>query len=262
MEKRSLGNTGLNIAPLVFGGNVFGWTANEEMSYRLMDEFTDAGFNMIDTADIYTVRVPGNTGGDSERLIGKWLQRTGKRDKVVIATKVGGVFSEEKRGLKKDYILRSVEDSLQRLQTDYIDLYQLHGGTLEDPIDETIEAFEILKQQGKIRHYGISSIRPNVIREYARRSNIVSVMMQYSLLDRRPEASCLPVLEHHNIGVLARGWTGFLYRGKTYEWSLELERKLMAVTLPQLNAVFRKAIDPAKLSVFIAGDQDKAKAAK
>ncbi len=106
---------------------------------------------------------------------------------------------------RKEYILAAVEKSLQRLQTDYIDLYQLHGGTIEDPIDETIEAFERLQEQGKILHYGISSIRPNVIREYARRSRIVSVMMQYSLLDRRPEVSCLPILEQHNIGVLARG---------------------------------------------------------
>jgi aryl-alcohol dehydrogenase-like predicted oxidoreductase len=99
----------------------------------------------------------------------------------------------------------AAEESLKRLQTDYIDLYQLHGGTIDDPIDETIEAFELLKQQGKIRYYGISSIRPNVIREYIKRANIVSVMMQYSLLDRRPEESCLDVLLGHNIGVLARG---------------------------------------------------------
>lgn len=158
MERRPLGNTGLNIAPLVFGGNVFGWTADEEMSYRLMDEFTEAGFNMIDTADTYTAWVPGNTGGDSERLIGKWLQRTGKRDQVVIATKVGGKFSEEKRGLKKDYILRQVEDSLQRLQTDYIDLYQSHYDDLETPIEETLEAFTELVKSGKVRAIGASNI--------------------------------------------------------------------------------------------------------
>jgi aryl-alcohol dehydrogenase-like predicted oxidoreductase len=105
----------------------------------------------------------------------------------------------------KAYILEAAEHSLRRLQTDYIDLYQLHGGTIDDPIDETVEAFELLRQQGKIRAYGISSIRPNVIREYVRRSGIASVMMQYSLLDRRPEESCLPLLEQHGIGVLARG---------------------------------------------------------
>ncbi len=106
---------------------------------------------------------------------------------------------------RKDYILASVEGSLKRLQTDYIDLYQLHGGTIDDAIDESIEAFEILKAQGKIRHYGISSIRPNVIREYVKRSGIVSVMMQYSLLDRRPEETCLALLKEHDIGVLSRG---------------------------------------------------------
>ncbi|QEH39606.1 aldo/keto reductase [Chitinophaga sp. XS-30] len=158
MEKRSLGNTGLEIAPLMFGGNVFGWTADEEMSYRLLDEFTDAGFNAIDTADTYTAWVPGNTGGDSERLIGKWLQRTGKRDQVVIATKVGGKFSEEKKGLKKEYILSQVEDSLQRLQTDYIDLYQSHYDDPETPIEETLEAFTILVKSGKVRAIGASNI--------------------------------------------------------------------------------------------------------
>jgi aryl-alcohol dehydrogenase-like predicted oxidoreductase len=106
---------------------------------------------------------------------------------------------------RKEYILTEVEKSLQRLNIDYIDLYQLHGGTIDDPIDESIEAFELLKQQGKIRYYGISSIRPNVIREYIKRSNIVSVMMQYSLLDRRPEETCLSLLQENNIGVLARG---------------------------------------------------------
>jgi aryl-alcohol dehydrogenase-like predicted oxidoreductase len=131
------------------------------------------------------------------------------RDEVVIATKVGNQWRSDGSGWdwnpSKKYILESVDKSLRRLQTDYIDLYQLHGGTIEDPINETIEAFELLKQQGKIRYYGISSIRPNVIQAYIERSKITSVMMQYSLIDRRPDESCLGLLADHNIAVLARG---------------------------------------------------------
>jgi aryl-alcohol dehydrogenase-like predicted oxidoreductase len=128
---------------------------------------------------------------------------------VVLATKVGNVARPDGKGLdwdpSKKHILSSIDHSLKRLQTDHIDLYQLHGGTIADPIEDTIEAFEMLKQQGKIRYYGISSIRPNVIAEYVKRSSIISVMMQYSLLDRRPEESCLDLLYEKKIGVLARG---------------------------------------------------------
>ena len=171
-------------------------TANEKILHRALD----LGINFFDTADLYAK-------GMNELSVGKALKRY--RDKVYIATKVGNQWRADGSGWdwnpRKEYILTQVEKSLQRLNIDYIDLYQLHGGTIDDPIDESIEAFELLKQQGKIRYYGISSIRPNVIREYIKRSNIVSVMMQYSLLDRRPEESCLSLLQENNIGVLARG---------------------------------------------------------
>ena len=144
---------------------------------------------------------------ENEVKIGKLLKS--KRNQVIIATKVGNQHRADGNGWdwnpKKEYILSAVEGSLKRLQTDHIDLYQLHGGTIEDPIDEAIEALEILKQQGKISNYGISSIRPNVIREYVQRSGMISVMMQYSLLDRRPEEECLELLMENNIGVLGRG---------------------------------------------------------
>jgi aryl-alcohol dehydrogenase-like predicted oxidoreductase len=160
----------------------------------------EAGINFFDTADIYQQ-------GYNETTVGKAIKAN--RSKAILATKVGNQPRPGGNGWdwnpRKEYILKAVEASLSRLQTDYIDLYQLHGGTIEDPIDETIEAFELLQQQGKIRYYGISSIRPNVIREYAKRSKAVSVMMQYSLLDRRPEETCLPLLEQQHIGVLARG---------------------------------------------------------
>lgn len=166
----------------------------------LLHQALDAGINYFDTADLYDK-------GANEASVGSALK--GRRAAAVIATKVGNQWHSDGRGSNwnpsKDYILQAAEESLRRLQTDYIDLYQLHGGTMEDPIDEVIEAFELLQQQGKIRAYGISSIRPAVIREYVRRSKISSVMMQYSLLDRRPEESCFPLLREHNIGVLARG---------------------------------------------------------
>jgi aryl-alcohol dehydrogenase-like predicted oxidoreductase len=166
----------------------------------LIHQALDLGVNLFDTADLYQ-------HGMNEIKLGKAL--TGKRKQAFIASKVGNRWLEDGSGWdwnpKKDYILAAVEKSLGRLQTDYIDLYQLHGGTINDPIDESIEAFELLQQQGKIRYYGISSIRPDFIREYVKRSRIVSVMMQYSLLDRRPEESCFPLLLQNEIAVLARG---------------------------------------------------------
>lgn len=176
----------------------------------LINAAINSGINCFDTANIYQ-------DGYNEQTLGKALKE--KRKNVIIASKVGNQRRADGKGLdwnpRKAHILTEVEESLKRLQTDYIDLYQLHGGTIDDPIDESIEAFELLKQQGKIRFYGISSIRPNVIIEYVQRSNIVSVMMQYSLLDRRPEESCLTLLAEHNIGVLARGGlAGGLLAGK------------------------------------------------
>lgn len=173
----------------------------DDMSnFSLLNHAVDHGINYFDTADMYQK-------GQNEITLGRALKKN--REKVILATKVGNQWRPDGSGWDwnptKDYILTSVEGSLRRLQTDYIDLYQLHGGTINDPIDETIEAFERLKDQGKIRYYGISSIRPNVIREYVRRSNIISAMMQYSLLDRRPEETCLSILMENKIGVLARG---------------------------------------------------------
>lgn len=173
---------------------------DEEESIKMLHQALDKGINFFDTADLYDK-------GQNESIVGRAFK--GMRDKVILATKVGNQWRPDGSGWdwnpSKAYILQAVEESLKRLQTDYIDLYQLHGGTIDDPIDETIEAFEQLKEQGKIRYYGISSIRPNVIREYVSRSNIASVMLQYSLLDRRPEEEVLELLQQNNIGVLARG---------------------------------------------------------
>ncbi|QWU46693.1 aldo/keto reductase [Bacillus sp. NP247] len=197
MKKRQLGNSDLYVTEIGFGCMSLGTSEAEAM--RIIDEAIDLGINFFDTADLYDY-------GLNEEFVGKALK--GKRDQIVLTTKVGNRWTEEKNGWSWDpskaYIKAEVKESLRRLQTDYIDLYQLHGGKTEDPIDETIGAFEELKKEGIIRHYGISSIRPNVIREYAKRSNIVSVLMEYSLLNRRPE-EWFPLLNEHQISVIARG---------------------------------------------------------
>lgn len=157
MEKRKLGNSDLEISPLVFGGNVFGWTTDESTSFELLNAFTANGFNMIDTADIYSRWAPGNQGGESENIIGRWLQKSGMRDRVLIATKVGKEMGPERKGLSKPYILQAVEASLKRLRTDYIDLYLSHEDDPDTPLEETLEAFSALIKSGKVRAVGASN---------------------------------------------------------------------------------------------------------
>lgn len=198
MQYSKLGKSDLEISKVGFGCmSLKGDTTDNE---ALVQRALALGINYFDTADLYDK-------GENETIIGNLLKAD--RQKVVIATKVGNEWRPDGSGWdwnpSKKYILTAVEGSLKRLQTDYIDLYQLHGGVMEDPFDEIIEAFEELKAAGKIRYYGISSIRPNVIREYVKRSAITSVMMQYSLLDRRPEEETLQLLNEHNIGVVTRG---------------------------------------------------------
>jgi aryl-alcohol dehydrogenase-like predicted oxidoreductase len=198
MEYTVLGTSTLKVSRVCFGS--MSLPADELDSDFLINTAIDQGINFFDTADLYEK-------GENESRLGKIL--LGKRDQVILATKVGNQWRADGSGWdwnpSKSYILKAVDESLKRLRTDYIDLYQLHGGTIEDPLEETIEAFEILQSQGKIREYGISSIRPNVIREYITKSKIVSVMTQYSLLDRRPEESTVQLLNNHKISILARG---------------------------------------------------------
>ncbi|MEJ7586942.1 MAG: aldo/keto reductase [Ferruginibacter sp.] len=198
MKYQLLGKSGLNISRIGFG--CMSLQPRQPDLEFLIDKAVDSGINFFDTADLYHK-------GLNETDIGRALAQ--KRKNVILATKAGNQWRADNSGWDwnpgKKYIIACADQSLLRLQTDHIDLYQLHGGTMEDPIDETIEAFELLQQQGKIRYYGISSIRPNVIREYLRRSNIVSVMMQYSLADRRPEEACLTLLQEHQVGILTRG---------------------------------------------------------
>ncbi|AJY76702.1 aldo/keto reductase [Paenibacillus beijingensis] len=198
MRMNRLGSSELFVSEIGLGCLSIG--TEESKAVSIIHEALHRGVNLLDTSDLYDE-------GRNEELVGKAIQ--GRREDVVIATKVGNRRIPGKEGWiwdpSKAYIKSSVKGSLARLGTDYIDLYQLHGGTIDDPIDETIEAFEELKQEGLIRYYGISSIRPNVIREYVKRSSMVSVMNQYSIVDRRAEEEVLPLLEQHGISVIARG---------------------------------------------------------
>ena len=157
MSKRMLGQTGLQIEPLVFGGNVFGWTADEAMSFSLLDAFVGAGFTMIDTADVYSIWGPGNRGGELETIIGKWLSRRRRRNDIILATKVGWELSPAEKGLRRTYIIKAVEKSLDRLNTDYIDLYQSHIDDPATPVEETLEAYAKLIKEGKVRFIGASN---------------------------------------------------------------------------------------------------------
>jgi aryl-alcohol dehydrogenase-like predicted oxidoreductase len=157
MEKRQLGQSGITVAPLAFGGNVFGWTADQGVSFRLLDAFVASGFNLIDTADVYSRWKPGNTGGESETIIGAWLKARGGRERVIVATKLGSDMGDGKKGLSRAYMLRAVEDSLRRLQTDYIDLYQSHRDDPDTPMTEVLETYQSLIEQGKVRAIGASN---------------------------------------------------------------------------------------------------------
>ena len=158
MEKIQLGNTDLRTPPVVFGGNVFGWTLEEKESFRILDEVLDSGFDMIDTADSYSHWVEGNSGGESEAIIGKWLKEKGTRDKITLATKVGSNPGKEGRDVSKSYIIKAAEDSLRRLKTDHIDLYFTHWDNEETPVEETLEAYQQLIKQGKVRYIGASNL--------------------------------------------------------------------------------------------------------
>jgi aryl-alcohol dehydrogenase-like predicted oxidoreductase len=225
-EKRKLGNSGLEIAPLVFGGNVFGWTVNDSGAFELLNHFVDAGFNMVDTADVYSNWIPGNHGGESETMIGKWLKQSGKRDQVLIATKVGLDMGNGRKGLSTKHILRSADESLVRLQTDYIDLYQSHSEDKETPQEETLEAYAELIEAGKVRAIGASNFKANTLRaalEISQQKHLPryeSLQPLYNLYDRAEfegelEAAC----HESNLGVipyfsLASGFLTGKYRSE------------------------------------------------
>ncbi len=210
MSKRKLGLSGLEIAPLAFGGNVFGWTADEATSLRLLDAFVAAGFNFIDTADAYSHWVPGNSGGESETIIGSWLRQRHVRDKVIIATKVGVEMAPGEAGLSKAYILRAVERSLERLNTEYIDLYQSHRDDPDTPLDETLEAYAQLIRDGKVRAIGASNFTAARLAESRRVSasaglpRYESLQPWYNLYERtRFEGELAELCRRDGIGVIS-----------------------------------------------------------
>ncbi|MEJ2039860.1 MAG: aldo/keto reductase [Desulfosarcinaceae bacterium] len=224
MEMRKVGQSDLYVAPLAFGGNVFGWTADEQTSFKLLDEFVAAGFNLIDTADTYSTWVPGHKGGESETIIGRWLKQSGKRSRVVIATKVGKAMGPELKGLSKAYITRAVEASLRRLQTDYIDLYQSHEDDQGTSLEETLACFADLVQAGKVRAVGASNYKGRRLSEAltVSRENgwpaYQSLQPLYNLFDRSDyEADLEPVCRENGLAVftyfsLASGFLTGKYR--------------------------------------------------
>jgi len=224
--KRLLGNSGLEVAPLALGGNVFGWTVDDADGFQILDAFVSEGFNFIDTADIYPKWVPGNEGGESEVMIGNWLKRSGKRHEVVIATKVGMEMGPNRNGLSKEYIKRAAEDSLRRLQTDYIDLYQAHEDDPQTPLEETLEAFSELIDQGKVRAIGASNYTAERLAEALNVSRSLglaryeSLQPLYNLYDRAVyEDELEPLCSREGLGVipyysLAAGFLTGKYRSE------------------------------------------------
>lgn len=209
MQFRALGHSAIFIAPLVFGGNVFGWTVDASTSFTLLDAFLDCGFNCIDSADVYSRWLPGNQGGESETILGEWFKRSGKRDKIVLATKVGMDMGNGRKGLRKKYILDAVETSLRRLQTDYIDLYQSHQDDESTPILETLQAYDQLIQQGKVRIIGASNFKGARLSESVECSHqhdlpvYQTLQPEYNLYSRKQyENDLVPVVEKYGLGVI------------------------------------------------------------
>ncbi len=209
MKMRTLGSLGVAVSPIMLGGNVFGWTADEAASFAVLDRFADRGFNFIDTADVYSAWVPGHHGGESETILGKWFKQTGKRASIVLATKVGMQMGEGKKGLKPAYIREAIEASLRRLQTDYIDLYQSHSDDKETPLEETLRTFNDLVQEGKVRVLGASNYdgrRLRAAEEVARTAGwerYQTLQPNYNLHTREQyERDLSPVVAEYNIGVV------------------------------------------------------------
>lgn len=226
MKKRNLGASDLSVAPIAFGANVFGWTLDEKASFRILDEFVDHGFDLIDTADTYSTWVPGNQGGESETIIGNWLKSSNKRDNVIIATKLGGDMGQGKKDLSAPYVRKAVEASLQRLKIDHIDLYQTHYDDLDTPVDETLEVLNKLVEEGKVRYIGTSNLSPERIKESLETSaannwaSYISVQPLYNLHEREKfETKYRDLVKDNNLAVLnyyalASGFLSGKYRSE------------------------------------------------
>jgi aryl-alcohol dehydrogenase-like predicted oxidoreductase len=225
-KKRKLGNSGLDVSPICFGGNVFGWTIDEPTSFKLLDALISSGLNFIDTADVYSRWVPSNQGGESEAILGRWMKQRGNRGAVIVATKVGSEMGPEKKGLSAPYIASAVEDSLKRLQTDYIDLYQSHVDDPATPIEETLEAYSQLIRQGKVRAIGASNFSSERLSQSLHVSRqhglprYESLQPLYNLYDRAVYETALePLCQREGLGVipyfsLAKGFLSGKYRSE------------------------------------------------
>ncbi len=225
MNKRSLGRSGILVPPLLFGCNVFGWTIDEKTSHTLLDRLMDAGFNAIDTADMYSTWVPGHQGGESETIIGNWLKARGGRGHVVLCTKVGMQMGSGDKGLSRAWIMKEVEASLRRLQTDYIDLYQAHKDDPDTPLEETLEAFAALIKQGKVRAIGASNYSAPRLQEALAVSakhglpRYETLQPLYNLMERGLEADLGPLCLQEGVGLipyyaLAAGFLTGKYRSE------------------------------------------------
>jgi aryl-alcohol dehydrogenase-like predicted oxidoreductase len=226
MELRELGRSGLKVSPVCLGGNVFGWTADEKASFAVLDDFTAAGGNFIDTADVYSTWVTGHKGGESETVLGRWLKARGNRAKVIVATKVGSEMGNGRKGLKASYIAQAVEDSLKRLQTDYIDLYQSHRDDTDTPQEETLEAYGKLVKAGKVRAIGASNFTADRLAAALAISaknglpRYESLQPEYNLYERAGfEQELEPLCQKENVGVigyfgLASGFLTGKYRSE------------------------------------------------
>ncbi|MBB1629116.1 aldo/keto reductase [Achromobacter sp. UMC71] len=255
MIKRALGRSGLQIPPLTFGGNVFGWTVDEAGTFSLLDALVDAGLNFIDTADVYSRWVPGNQGGESEALIGKWLKRSGKRGQVLIATKVGMEMGPDAKGLAPAYIRRSIDASLARLQTDHVDLYQSHKDDPDTPLTDTLGEYAKLIEAGKVRAIGASNYTPVRLSEAliaAERHNLPryeSIQPEYNLYSREPfEAGLQSLVKAQDMGTinyyaLASGFLSGKYRSPADVGKSARGKKIVDTYLNDRGYRILKALD-------------------
>jgi aryl-alcohol dehydrogenase-like predicted oxidoreductase len=240
MPFRRLGRSDLKISPLFLGGNVFGWTADEATSFAILDAYVESGGNSIDTADVYSAFVPGHVGGESETVIGRWLKARGNRDKVIIATKVGSRMGSGKQGLSRKHIFESIEDSLKRLQTDVIDLYQAHRDDADTPLEETLQAFDELVRQGKVRAIGASNYSAPRLAEalqisqqhgYARYESLQPL---YNLVERESyESELEPLVREQEIGVISYFSLAAGFLSGKYQPGQELPRTARAQGVQQ-----------------------------
>ena len=226
MKKIKIGDTSLEIGPFSLGGNVFGWTIDEEKSFEILDAYVEAGYNFIDTADMYSYWINGGGGGESETIIGKWMKARGNRDKIIIATKVGGETGEHGIDASRNHILETLEKSLKRLQTDYIDLYYLHFDDGTTPVEETLSAFDELVKSGKVKEIAVSNISPERLKEsleFSDKNNLAkyqALQPLYNLVERKGyETDYAPIVAEHGLMVfpyyaLAAGFLTGKYRSE------------------------------------------------